>query len=67
MISGAGGEIARVLNEAGIKIDFMRLGLPDRFIEHGETKRLLAEIGLDKEGILQSIHDYQKHLLLEKK
>ncbi len=67
VISGAGGEIARVLNEAGIKIDFMRLGLPDRFIEHGETKRLLAEIGLDKEGILQSIHDYQKHLLLEKK
>jgi 1-deoxy-D-xylulose-5-phosphate synthase len=31
-----------------------RLGLPDRFIEHGERPALLAEIGLDADGIAQA-------------
>ena len=30
------------------------LGLPDRFIEHGDPGRLLASVGLDAAGI-QSI------------
>jgi 1-deoxy-D-xylulose-5-phosphate synthase len=29
----------------------VRLGLPDRFVEHGERNELLAELGLDAEGI----------------
>jgi len=28
-----------------------RLGLPDRFVEHGERGELLAELGLDAAGI----------------
>jgi 1-deoxy-D-xylulose-5-phosphate synthase len=31
------------------------LGLPDRFIDHGDPARLLASIGLDGAGIAQSI------------
>jgi 1-deoxy-D-xylulose-5-phosphate synthase len=27
------------------------LGIPDRFIEHGERNELLAEIGIDPAGI----------------
>jgi 1-deoxy-D-xylulose-5-phosphate synthase len=27
------------------------LGIPDRFIEHGERNELLAEIGIDAAGI----------------
>ena len=31
-----------------------RLGLPDRFIEHGERQALLADLGLDADGIVQA-------------
>jgi 1-deoxy-D-xylulose-5-phosphate synthase len=31
------------------------LGLPDRFIDHGDPARLLASVGLDAEGIRTSI------------
>ena len=28
-----------------------RMGIPDRYIEHGDRKELLADIGLDSHGI----------------
>jgi deoxyxylulose-5-phosphate synthase len=31
------------------------MGLPDSFIEHGARKNLLADIGLDVEGIIARI------------
>ena len=31
------------------------LGLPDRFIDHGDPAKLLASVGLDAEGIRASI------------
>jgi 1-deoxy-D-xylulose-5-phosphate synthase len=33
------------------RLSIKRLGIPDRFIEHGARKTLLSELGLDKEGI----------------
>ena len=56
LIGGAGSEVARVLEDAGKPVNFLRIGLPDRFVDHGEQQRLLAEIGLDKDGILRKIH-----------
>ena len=32
-------------------VPFVRLGLPDRFVEHGERGELFAELGLDAAGI----------------
>ena len=55
VIGGAGSEIERVLAERGINIQFIRLGLPDRFIDHGEQGQLLAELGLDKAGIVSAV------------
>ncbi|MCL2345870.1 MAG: 1-deoxy-D-xylulose-5-phosphate synthase [Desulfobulbus sp.] len=55
VIGGAGSEIERVLGERGIDVPLLRLGLPDRFIEHGEQGQLLAELGLDKDGIVRVI------------
>jgi 1-deoxy-D-xylulose-5-phosphate synthase len=55
IIGGAGSEIERVLAERGIKVPLIRLGLPDRFIDHGEQSQLLAEIGLDKNGIVRAV------------
>lgn len=47
VIGGAGAEIARVLENAGITRPLLRLGLPDRFIEHGEQKEMLSDLGLN--------------------
>lgn len=55
VIGGAGSEIERVLAERGINIPLIRLGLPDRFIDHGEQGQLLAELGLDKAGIVRAV------------
>jgi 1-deoxy-D-xylulose-5-phosphate synthase len=55
VIGGAGSEVERVLAEQGIKRPVLRLGLPDRFIDHGEQGQLLAELGLDKDGIVQAV------------
>mgnify|MGYP000847634550 FL=1 len=55
VIGGAGSEIGRVLSECGLNVPLIRLGLPDRFIDHGEQGQLLADLGLDKDGILRAI------------
>jgi len=55
VIGGAGSEIERVLAERGIRVALLRLGLPDRFIDHGEQNQLLAELGLDKDGIVRAV------------
>ncbi len=55
IIGGAGSEIERVLAERGMKVPLLRLGLPDRFIDHGEQGQLLAELGLDRVGIVRAV------------
>jgi 1-deoxy-D-xylulose-5-phosphate synthase len=55
VIGGAGSEIERVLAEHGLNVPVLRLGLPDRFIDHGEQGQLLAELGLDQQGIVRAV------------
>ncbi|GAB4058365.1 1-deoxy-D-xylulose-5-phosphate synthase [Uliginosibacterium sediminicola] len=54
-ISGTGSEVSRVLEEAGLAVQVLRLGLPDHFIDHGDQAQLLATVGLDTQHILHSI------------
>lgn len=61
VIGGAGSEIERVLAERGLNVAVLRLGLPDRFIDHGEQGQLLAELGLDKDGIVQCVRERLTH------
>ena len=35
----------------------VRLGLPDRFIEHGSVDELAAQCGIDKNGIKRTIRE----------
>ncbi|MFT4266510.1 MAG: 1-deoxy-D-xylulose-5-phosphate synthase [Xenophilus sp.] len=55
VMGGAGSAVAEALQEAGITKPVLQLGLPDRFIEHGDPVRLLAGVGLDAQGIRASI------------
>jgi 1-deoxy-D-xylulose-5-phosphate synthase len=59
VVGGAGSEVARVLEEIGSGCQLLRLGLPDRFIDHGDHARLLAELGLDRDGIVRAVQARQ--------
>jgi 1-deoxy-D-xylulose-5-phosphate synthase len=52
---GAGSAVAECLAAHGICLPITHLGLPDRFVEHGEHSQLLAGCGLDARGIRQTI------------
>ena len=52
---GAGSAVNEFLQTEELYTPVINLGLPDRFVEHGTTSQLLAECGLDKHGIMQSI------------
>ena len=55
MMGGAGAAVAEALAAAGCTKPFLHLGLPDRFIDHGDTTQLLAICGLDANGIVAAI------------
>lgn len=59
-IGGAGSEVAHVLENTRSSTPFVRIGLPDRFIEHGDQTRLLGENGLDKDGIIHTVRTHLK-------
>jgi 1-deoxy-D-xylulose-5-phosphate synthase len=54
-MGGAGSAVMEALNEAGLEVPVLALGLPDRFIEHGDPAKLLAMCGLDAAGIEQAV------------
>lgn len=55
IMGGAGSAVTEALNAAGVLCPVLQLGLPDRFIDHGEQGALLAGVGLDAAGIERSI------------
>jgi 1-deoxy-D-xylulose-5-phosphate synthase len=55
VMGGAGSAVAEALAEAGIVKPILHLGLPDRFIDHGDAAQLLAACGLDAKGIAAAI------------
>ena len=55
LLGGAGGAVCEVLASVKAENRVLRLGLPDRFIDHGDPARLLASVGLDAAGIVKSI------------
>jgi 1-deoxy-D-xylulose-5-phosphate synthase len=40
----------------------LRLGLPDRFIEHGEQGEMLAELGLNSSALIERIKMFQQSI-----
>ena len=58
VMGGAGAAVAEALAEMGINVPILHLGLPDRFVEHGDHALLLARCGLDANGIERSIRTW---------
>ncbi|HNI07568.1 MAG TPA: 1-deoxy-D-xylulose-5-phosphate synthase [Thiobacillaceae bacterium] len=52
---GAGAAVAEALAAMGLARPILHLGLPDRFVEHGDPAVLLTRCGLDAQGIEAAI------------
>jgi len=65
VIGGAGSEVERVLEEIASPTRLLRLGIPDHFIEHGDQALLLAEVGLDRDGIVAAVRARQNSIAAE--
>ncbi len=55
VMGGAGSAVSETLQAGGHGVDLLQLGLPDRYIEHGNPEKLLADCGLDAAGIAAAI------------
>jgi len=55
IVGGFGDSVSSWLLENDFQGRIKRLGLPDSFIQHGKRDELLTEIGLDENGIIDTI------------
>lgn len=56
--AGFGSAVLEAAADAGIDASRVRrLGIPDRFVEHGERDELLADLGLDVDGIVHACRE----------
>ncbi|HEX5477978.1 MAG TPA: 1-deoxy-D-xylulose-5-phosphate synthase, partial [Burkholderiales bacterium] len=56
-MGGAGSAVCEALVAMGLAKPTLVLGLPDRFIDHGDPGKLLASVGLDAKGIQNAIRN----------
>jgi 1-deoxy-D-xylulose-5-phosphate synthase len=51
--------VLELLEENGLqdKVKVVRMGIPDRFVTHGDPKLLLAKYGLDADGIFTRVKE----------
>jgi 1-deoxy-D-xylulose-5-phosphate synthase len=59
--AGAGSAVNELLTLKNIQVQVLNLGLPDRFFNHGSREQLLAQAGLDREGILAAVNKLLNH------
>jgi 1-deoxy-D-xylulose-5-phosphate synthase len=57
VMGGAGSAILECLQHQRIAMPVLQLGMPDAFVEHGDPAALLAECGLDADGIQARVRD----------
>jgi 1-deoxy-D-xylulose-5-phosphate synthase len=57
VMGGAGAAVLETLAADGLAVAVLNLGLPDHFVEHGDPQQLLADCGLDAEGIARRVRE----------
>lgn len=58
VMGGAGSAVSESLAAQGFHLPVLHLGLPDAYVEHGDPALLLADCGLNKEGVAASIRKW---------
>jgi 1-deoxy-D-xylulose-5-phosphate synthase len=58
LAGGFGSAVMEELNALGLHVPVVRVGWPDRFIEHGKVDALRAKYGLTAEAALEKLRPY---------
>jgi 1-deoxy-D-xylulose-5-phosphate synthase len=58
IMGGAGSAVLESLQAQGLVVPVLQLGLPDHFVEHGDPAVLLADVGLNAEGMARRIQQW---------
>ncbi|PID57299.1 MAG: 1-deoxy-D-xylulose-5-phosphate synthase [Ignavibacteriae bacterium] len=62
IVGGFGTGILEYYNEKNIKKDILRIGLPDKFIDHGTQAELHQILEIDTEGIVDRVIKFLKKI-----
>ncbi|MFO7933497.1 MAG: 1-deoxy-D-xylulose-5-phosphate synthase [Bacteroidales bacterium] len=54
VVGGLGSAVIEYMNDNNYRARVLRLGIPDRFVDHGSQKELYHECGYDAQGIVSS-------------
>jgi len=52
IVGGLGSAVIEYMNDNSYKAKVIRLGIPDRFVDHGTQEELYRECGFDADGII---------------
>jgi 1-deoxy-D-xylulose-5-phosphate synthase len=55
VVGGFGSAVAELLNQQGLRVPLLSLGLPDTFVSHGGREQLLAGLGLEPRAIADRV------------
>ena len=58
VVGGFGTAVLEFMNQNGYKADVKIMGIPDRLVEHGSTKELYNEIGLNTQAIAELLREW---------
>jgi 1-deoxy-D-xylulose-5-phosphate synthase len=58
VVNGFGTGVLEYFNEMNYKNDILRIGLPDKFVDHGTQAELHNLLGIDPEGIASRVKEF---------
>ncbi|WP_337864931.1 1-deoxy-D-xylulose-5-phosphate synthase [Ignavibacterium sp.] len=58
IIGGFGSAVLEYFSEKNYKNDILRIGLPDKFVDHGTQEELHKLLGIDPEGIVNQVINF---------
>jgi 1-deoxy-D-xylulose-5-phosphate synthase len=60
LMGGFGSAVMEAISEMQLQVPVVRIGWPDRFIEHGKVEQLRARYGISVEAALEKLAPYLK-------
>ena len=66
IVGGLGSAVIEYMNDNKYTARVQRLGIPDRFVDHGTQEELYRECGYDAEGIAEAVRNMEVSKILTK-
>ena len=61
LAGGFGSAVLEYFSDNGFKNDILRIGLPDKFIDHGTQTELHQQLGIDPDSIAEKVKTFSKN------